>query len=109
MGTKTNPGKFNCYAKADPNEEMFILLGRDPCAAVTVLFWRWIRMQTGDNEQSVQLDEALKSVLLLNENAQARGKELQTVEALRCAMYNLSDFRQYLLDYSHSELRRKDA
>ena len=39
MGTKRNPGKFDCYEKADPDEPMFILLGRDPMAANTVRQW----------------------------------------------------------------------
>lgn len=39
MGTKNNPGKFDCYAKADPDEPMFILLGRDPLAPSLVLMW----------------------------------------------------------------------
>ncbi len=43
MGTKNNPGKFDCYANAAPDEPMFILLGRDPCAPVTVLFWAHLR------------------------------------------------------------------
>lgn len=30
MGTKNNPGKFDCYDKALPDEPMFILLARDP-------------------------------------------------------------------------------
>lgn len=30
MGTKLNPGDFDCYANALPDEPMFILLARDP-------------------------------------------------------------------------------
>ena len=29
MGTKNNPGKFDCYEHAKPDEPMFVLLGRD--------------------------------------------------------------------------------
>ena len=39
MGTKNNPGKFDCYANADPDEPMFILLGRDPHASAAVRRW----------------------------------------------------------------------
>lgn len=39
MGTKNNPGKFDCYANAAPDEPIFILLGRDPDAPETVRFW----------------------------------------------------------------------
>lgn len=39
MGTKNNPGKFDCYANAAPDEPMFILLGRDRNAPVAVRAW----------------------------------------------------------------------
>jgi hypothetical protein len=30
MGSKNEPGKYDCYANALPDEPMFILLARDP-------------------------------------------------------------------------------
>ena len=45
MGTKTNPGKYDCYANAEPDEPMFILLGRDPHAANAVRQWAYHREQ----------------------------------------------------------------
>lgn len=39
MGTKSNPGDFDCYAKALPDEPMFILLARDPMAPIVVREW----------------------------------------------------------------------
>lgn len=39
MGTKNNPGKFDCYANAHPDEPMFILLGRDERAPELVRMW----------------------------------------------------------------------
>lgn len=39
MATKNNPGTYDCYAKADPDEPMFILLGRDKHAAEVVRYW----------------------------------------------------------------------
>lgn len=44
MGTKNNPGQFDCYANAAPDEPMFILLGRDPHAATIVRKWANDRM-----------------------------------------------------------------
>lgn len=29
MGTKANPGEYDCYDKAEPDEPMFVLLARD--------------------------------------------------------------------------------
>ena len=39
MGTKNDPGEYDCYEKAEPNEPMFILLARDPLAPIAVRFW----------------------------------------------------------------------
>lgn len=39
MGTKNNPGRFDCYANADRDEPMFVLLGRDVHAHFAVRKW----------------------------------------------------------------------
>lgn len=39
MGTKNNPGEFDCYANAEPDEPMFVLLGRDRGAPAVVEMW----------------------------------------------------------------------
>ena len=39
MGTKNNPGQFDCYSNAAPDEPMFVLLGRDPHAPLAVERW----------------------------------------------------------------------
>lgn len=39
MGTKNNPGHFDCYHAAEPDEPMFVLLGRDWAAAGLVREW----------------------------------------------------------------------
>lgn len=39
MGTKNNPGANDCYAKAAPDEPMFVLLARDPMAPGLVRRW----------------------------------------------------------------------
>ena len=39
MGTKQNPGPFDCYAAAAPDEPMFVLLARDSKAAALVNLW----------------------------------------------------------------------
>ena len=39
MGTKNNPGEFDCYESADPDEPMFVLLARDELAPDRVLDW----------------------------------------------------------------------
>ena len=47
MGTKQQPGKFDCYDKAEPDEPMFILLARDPVAPVLVRLWEELRNLRG--------------------------------------------------------------
>jgi hypothetical protein len=55
MGTKNNPGKFDCYAKAEPDEPMFILLARDPSAPWLIEKWcdeRATQIGAGDRPES---------------------------------------------------------
>jgi hypothetical protein len=63
MGTKSNPGTFDCYGKALPDEPVFVLLGRDPAFGVLVLDWAAKRkdlIQRGLRPQSdmVMVEEA---------------------------------------------------
>jgi hypothetical protein len=39
MATKSNPGKFDCYKTALPDEPMFVLLARDPDFSRLVREW----------------------------------------------------------------------
>jgi len=39
MGTRTEPGEYDCYSRALPDEPLFILLGRDQCAPQAVAQW----------------------------------------------------------------------
>ncbi len=39
MGTKNHPGAFDCYAAADDDEPMFVLLARDEQAPELVEKW----------------------------------------------------------------------
>lgn len=58
MGTKTNPGLFDCYAAAKPDEPMFILLGRDRHAAALVNLWAAMRMGE-EGPESLKAREAM--------------------------------------------------
>lgn len=61
MGTKNNPAPFDCYANAEPDEPIFILLARDVAAPVTLAFWMGQRIATGKNEPGDdQITEALE-------------------------------------------------
>lgn len=43
MGTKNNPGQFDCYAKAAPDEPIFTLRGKDVSAPYLVEIWAALR------------------------------------------------------------------
>jgi len=50
MSTKNNPGQFDCYAKADPDEPLFALLAKDPIAPYLVQIWKAVR--SGDQVEA---------------------------------------------------------
>lgn len=74
MTTKEKPSKFDCYANAKPDEPMFILLGRDPCAGLLVRFWCMLRiaMDLGNEDQ---INEAFECATELDQWAKGLGKE----------------------------------
>ena len=45
MGTKANPGKFDCYAAADEHEPLFVLRAKDPAAPELVRDWALQRIK----------------------------------------------------------------
>lgn len=45
MGTKNNPGNFDCYKNALPDEPIFILLARDPDFRRLIHKWAKRRMK----------------------------------------------------------------
>lgn len=49
MATKNDPGQFDCYASAAPDEPMFILLARDPLAPILVRLWSELRGHLAGN------------------------------------------------------------
>ena len=53
MGTKNNPGRFDCYANAEPDEPMFVLLGRDKHAPSLVWLWAVLRQLDDEKPQIV--------------------------------------------------------
>lgn len=72
MGTKNKPGAFDCYSHADPDEPMFILLGRDPCAPMLVSLWATMREQMGEDPEKV--NEARQCMIAMSEWARAHAK-----------------------------------
>jgi hypothetical protein len=72
MGTKNNPGEFDCYKAAHPDEPMFILLGRDPMAGALVR--EWVGMRRARKEDEKKLVEAEGCACQMDEWAKKLGK-----------------------------------
>jgi hypothetical protein len=53
MGTKRNPGSYDCYENAHPDEPMFVLLGRDRDAPGLVMAWADVREEHGEDPVKV--------------------------------------------------------
>ena len=53
MSTKNTPGVFDCYANAEPDEPMFVLLGRDKHAPTLVWLWATLRELDGEDLSKV--------------------------------------------------------
>jgi hypothetical protein len=66
MGTKNNPGTFDCYAALSPDEPYFLIAGRDQDAHIIVHMWAMLRrkqiqmgMREDTPEEQAQIAEAL--------------------------------------------------
>ncbi len=70
MSTKNAPGQYDCYAKAEPDEPMFVLLGRDPVAHIVVALWAELRLRMGTD--SAQVNEAMSCASAMAEYAAER-------------------------------------
>ena len=72
MGSKNCPGSFDCYAAADPDEPMFVLLGRDPSAGALVRLWADLRSK--DPGEAAKVAEARACATALDDWARSKGK-----------------------------------
>ena len=92
MASKNKPGKFDCYANADPDEPMFVLLGRDPLASALVRLWAGARERMPGGEDPEKLAEARACAKALEAWAVAKGKG-EGVHAAREALsqWNLTE------------------
>lgn len=61
MGTKNNPQPNDCYHKAEPDEEIFVLLARDEAAPHAIRKWVNMRIMFGlDDPHSEKINEAMR-------------------------------------------------
>lgn len=87
MGTKNNPGKFDCHAKAEPNEPLFTLLGRDPLAHGLVELW--VHLRAGDVASAVF---CFGYLVALTRKLPPETSQVKLAEAMSCA----ADMRGWL-------------
>lgn len=59
MGSKLNPGTYDCYANALPDEPMFVLLARDPSAPDLLRMWALSREVAVIDGRRPESDRAL--------------------------------------------------
>ena len=84
MGNKNEPGKFDCYANALPDEPMFILLARDELAPDLVDAWASGRIYAIATGKKPQSDMAMV------EEAQECAKAMR----LWCKQHHPNDWRK---------------
>ncbi len=48
MGTKNDPGKYDCYVKAGPDQPLFTLLAGDPWAPTLVRLWALLKQRDSE-------------------------------------------------------------
>jgi hypothetical protein len=83
MGTKNNPGPYDCYAHAEPDEPIFVLRGKDPAAHIVVAFWAALSKQL-HNQTQEKMMEAAKIAAEMRLWAESKGKKelVDTARAL---------------------------
>jgi hypothetical protein len=65
MGTKADPGACDCYAKAEPDEPLFVLLARDKHAPALVWLWAVLRELDGEKPETVAEARTCCAAMLL--------------------------------------------
>jgi hypothetical protein len=105
MGTKNHPSAFDCHAAADPDEEMFILLGRDPMAGALVRAWADMREHA--DEDPTKVKEARDVADKLDAWATKKGKSLIVSRDLSRGdmLTMLSDAMEDVEDFTDDTLR----
>lgn len=85
MGTKLNPGTYDCYAAALPNEPMFILLARDEHAPTLVRTW------AGNRRYAIQRGVKPATDMAMVEEAMECAAAMETWRALNHGRWRVRD------------------
>jgi hypothetical protein len=87
MGTKNNPGNFDCYHNAASDEPMFIVLGRDPIGAGLVRAWAAARPALEKRGDDAKIIEALQCANAMDDWCKSVGR--QPFSALACLPFDV--------------------
>ena len=79
MGTKTNPGLYDCHASAAPDEPLFTLLARDRLAPYLVRIWAHLRR--GDRQLAAETITHMPTRISYRNKPDIK----KIVEAFQCA------------------------
>ncbi len=79
MGTKTNPGRFNCHAAALPDEPIFTVLARDLAMPALVRFWVDERIRLGLLQDADDMNKLNEARLVADAAALWRNQHLDPV------------------------------
>ncbi len=80
MGTKQNPGKYDCLEKAGEDEPVFVLVARDPSASFLVACWAAVR--SGDGMAAIA---AVQRAIAATEKARKGVDAEKVTEAYQCS------------------------
>lgn len=91
MSTKNNPNKaFDCYFNAEPDEPMFILLGRDRMAPALVEIWASLRQAAGEPvhvvQEAIQCVDAMRQWLYAHQRQEVRALDTLPADVLVAAL-----------------------
>lgn len=106
MGTKNNPGKFDCYENAALDEPMFILLARDKHAPT--LIWLWASLRELDSEDPAKVKEARECAVKMSEWCLEKGRSLP-VGFGQAALASIIEMIRTINQYVRSDRRKGDV
>lgn len=87
MGTLSNPGLYNCLSRAEPDEPLFHILGRDRMGPSLVDIWALARRAEGEDAAVVNdafdVASSMRNWLYLSKKRETKVLELIPLEILR--------------------------
>lgn len=90
MATKNNPGAFDCYADAAPDEPIFVLRANDELASHLVELWALIRSEGS----ALMIEDRVEEMKLIVKKKSSMDHN-KFMEAFKCS----ADMRMWRLEH----------